>query len=173
MKTTVQYGKEADLALSVWVKLARAYLTVEKLSSTHIRVFGLTEPQFGVLECLGHLGPLTLGELSRKRLVSGGNMTCVVDNLEKEGLVERVHGTSDRRTTMVRLTGKGRALFTKTFPDHADFIAGSLSVLSEREQETLGALLRKLGLALREQPSADSEKQHTSLTNLQLKGPHS
>ncbi|MFH0879598.1 MAG: flagellar hook capping FlgD N-terminal domain-containing protein, partial [Lentisphaerota bacterium] len=53
--------------------------------------------QFSALECLGHLGPMMIGELTRKQLVSGGNMTVVVDNLEKEGLVKRVVNAKDRR----------------------------------------------------------------------------
>jgi MarR family transcriptional regulator, 2-MHQ and catechol-resistance regulon repressor len=170
LKSTQKYGKQADLALSVWVKLARAYMTVGKLTAAHIRIFGLTEPQFGVLECLGHLGPLTLSELSKKRLVSGGNMTCVVDNLEKEGLVERVHSTTDRRTIVVRLTPSGEALFLKTFPDHADFVTGTLSVLSEREQESLALLLKKLGLALSDQQAQDNDKIPQPQPHSQIKG---
>jgi len=118
-------------------------------------MFGLTEPQFGVLEALGHLGPLRLGELSRKRLVSGGNMTCVVDNLEKEGLVERIHSTEDRRQILVRLTAKGKTLFDDIFVKHAEFIGRVASVLTEQEQETLAGLLKKLGLSLMEQYRSD------------------
>jgi len=146
-----KYGKRNDLALDLWTKLARSSSTFGKLTVRHISSFGLTEPQFGVLEALGHLGPLRLGELSRKRLVSGGNMTCVVDNLEKEGLVERIHSTEDRRQILVQLTPKGKALFDEVFVQHAEFVGRIASVLSENEQHTLAALLRKLGLSLMEQ----------------------
>lgn len=148
MKTTRKYGKKADLALSMWVKLARASSTFGKLTQDHIRTFGLTEPQFGVLECLGHLGALTLGELSRKQLVSGGNMTCVVDNLEREGLVERKQSTEDRRVINVQLTAKGKELFEKIFAQHAETVAQLASVLTEQEQTELSTLLKKLGTAL-------------------------
>lgn len=151
MNSTVKYGKKVNLALGLWVKLARAAATFGKLTEENIRSYGLTEPQFGVLECLGHLGPLTLGELSRKLLVSGGNITCVVDNLEREGLVERLHSTSDRRAIVARLTGKGQTLFDTVFVRHAAFVASTASVLTEAEQEELSGLLRKLGLALKEQ----------------------
>ena len=148
MKSTLKYGKRGDLALSMWVKLARASSTFGKLTVRHIQTFGLTEPQFGVLECLGHLGPLTLGELSRKQLVSGGNITCVVDNLEKQGLVERVPSPHDRRAIVAQLTSKGQQLFNDVFALHAEFVADTASVLTEKEQEQLAALLKKLGLAL-------------------------
>jgi MarR family 2-MHQ and catechol resistance regulon transcriptional repressor len=145
-----KYGKRNNLALDLWTKLARSSSTFGKLTVKHIATFGLTEPQFGVLEALGHLGPLRLGELSRKRLVSGGNMTCVVDNLEKEGLVERIHSTEDRRQILVRLTAKGKILFDDIFVKHAEYIGQIASVITEQEQEALAALLKKLGLSLME-----------------------
>lgn len=151
MKTTKKYGKQADTALSLWVKLARASATFGKLSSENIRTFGLTEPQFAVIECLGHLGPLRHSELSKKMLVSGGNITCVIDNLEKENLVERIQSKKDRRVIMVRLTSKGQRFFKDKFVQHAKFITTITSVLSAVEQDQLATLLKKFGLALQEQ----------------------
>jgi MarR family 2-MHQ and catechol resistance regulon transcriptional repressor len=145
MQTTRKYGRKTDLALSLWVKLARAYATVGKRTLADIRSYGLTQPQFGAVESLGHLGEITLGELSRKSLSSCGNMTVVVDNLEKEGLVRRRHCTEDRRVIYVRLTPKGRKLFSAIFPRHARCITGLASVLTEEEQEHLAGLLKKLG----------------------------
>lgn len=149
MKTTIKYGKKADLALSMWVKLARAFTTFGKRSFENIKTFGLTEAQFGALECLGHLGPMTIGELCRKQLVSGGNMTVVVDNLGKLGLVERVRSENDRRVVLVRLTAKGKKLFDGIFGKHAEHITKLASVLTEQEQKELARLLKKLGVALR------------------------
>ena len=132
----------------MWVKLARAASTFGKLTEENIRSFGLTEPQFGAFECLGHVGPLTLGELSRKQLVSGGNTTCIVDNLEKLGLVERVPSKEDRRAIVAQLTPEGVKLFEESFVRHAEFVANLASVLTIEEQESLSRLLKKLGLAL-------------------------
>jgi MarR family 2-MHQ and catechol resistance regulon transcriptional repressor len=151
MKNTKKYGKQTDLALGMWVKLARAASTFGKLTSVNIKSFGLTEPQFSVLECLGHLGPLTSGELSKKMLVSGGNTTVVVDNLENAGLVERIHSKNDRRTIYVQLTDKGKKLFDEIFAQHAWYVSKIASVLTEQEQEKLALLLKKLGLALQAQ----------------------
>ncbi len=150
METVKKYGKRADLALNMWVKLARAAATFGQLTNEDIWRYGLTQPQFGALETLGHLGPMTLGELCKKQLVSGGNMTVVVDNLEKEGLVERVQSKEDRRAILVQLTAKGKKLFKEIFVQHARYVADLASVLTEKEQEELSRLLRKLGLALRE-----------------------
>src|SRR5262249_23988573 len=91
------YGKRADLALDVWVKLARSFSRFNARTIEHIRHYGLTQAQFGVLECLGHLGPMKCGDLCKKQLVTGGNMTVVLDNLEKLGLVDRSPTPEDRR----------------------------------------------------------------------------
>lgn len=148
MRTTVKYGKKADLALSLWVKLARASATFGRRTVEDIRSYGLTQPQFGVLEALGHLGSLPLGELSRKELSSCGNTTVVVDNLEKEGLVERRHCTEDRRVVYVQLTPKGETLFKEIFVKHVRFVTDLVSVLTREEQEQLARLLKKLGTSL-------------------------
>jgi MarR family 2-MHQ and catechol resistance regulon transcriptional repressor len=93
---------------------------------------------------------MTIGELCRKQLVSGGNMTVVLDNLEKLGLVERAHSKEDRRAIVVRLTTKGKKLFDEIFVKHAEHIVRLASVLTDQEQEELAGLLKKLGVSLRE-----------------------
>ena len=148
MKATQQYGETADCALGLWVKLARASTTVHRLAARNIAGYNLTEPQFAVLECLGHLGSLPIGTLSKKMLVSGGNMTVVVDNLEREGLVERLPDPADRRCINVRLTDEGQRYIKKIFIRHAKYITQLVSVLSMNEQQELSSLLRKLGLGL-------------------------
>jgi len=150
MRSTEQYGKKADLALSMWVKLARASSTFGRLTGKDIERYGLTQPQFGVFELLGHLGPLTIGDVSKKMLVTGGCVTVILDNLEKESLVERIRSTEDRRVIKVQLTDKGDRLFKEIFAQHAQHVTELASVLTENEQVQLSQLLKKLGLALRE-----------------------
>ena len=150
MRTTEQYGKKADLALTMWVKLARASTTFGRLAGKDIEQHGLTQPQFGVLEMLGHLGPLTTGDIVKRMLVTGGCVTVILDNLEKEGLVERIRSSKDRRVVTVKVTSKGESTFTSIFRKHADRVAVLASVLSEEEQIHLSALLKKLGLSLKD-----------------------
>jgi MarR family transcriptional regulator, 2-MHQ and catechol-resistance regulon repressor len=76
--------------------------------------YGLTIPQFGIMEALYHLGPLSLGELADKLLVSGGNVTYVMDRLEEQGLVYRQRSDLDRRVIEARLTDEGRALIDRS-----------------------------------------------------------
>lgn len=148
MKTTKKYGKKADLALSTWVKLARAFASFNKRSAENIRIFELTQPQFAVIEILGHLGPLKVGEICNKMLVSGGNMTLILDNIEKLGYIERIHSREDRRAINIQLTKEGQDLFDKIFASHAEHITKLMSVLNPEEQKTLGDLLKKLGTAV-------------------------
>lgn len=150
MKTTEKYGEKIDLALSTWVKLARASATLNRHSAENIRSFGLTPPQFGVIESLGHLGPMKVGGLCEKMLVTGGNMTLVLDNLEKQGLVERVPSPEDRRAINVQLSTKGRDLFDKIFITHAEYITEMISVLNAEEQSKLSELLKKLGTGVKQ-----------------------
>jgi MarR family 2-MHQ and catechol resistance regulon transcriptional repressor len=152
MERTRTYGGKTDLALGLWVKLSRAYSSFARLSHQDIAQYGLTVPQFAVLECLGHCGPLNQTVLSRKMLVSGGSMTVVVDNLEREGLVRRADDPDDRRAFHVILTVKGKKLFDAIFEKHAAFVTRTVSALTESEQEELARLLKKLGLALLKQP---------------------
>ena len=151
MKTSKKYGKKKDLALTTWVKLARAFSSFNKRSIESIRTFGLTQPQFAVIEVIGHLGPLKVGEICNKMLVSGGNMTLVLDNIEKLGFVERVHSHEDRRAILIQLTQKGKNLFDDVFNSHAEHITKLMSVLTVEEQKTLGELLKKLGLMVSKQ----------------------
>ncbi|MCL5035468.1 MAG: MarR family transcriptional regulator [Bacteroidetes bacterium] len=151
MSTTRKYGKKAEQALDLWVKLARASNTMSTLTVRDIATYGLTEAQFGVIEALGHLGPMKIGELCSKNLSSGGNMTVVVDNLSKEGLVERKQAEDDRRAYVIELTEKGTKLFQDIFPRHAKFVTDLVhSALSDEEMMKLAALLKKLGLTLKQ-----------------------
>jgi MarR family transcriptional regulator, 2-MHQ and catechol-resistance regulon repressor len=150
MTITKRYGKKAGIALDMWVKLARAFGMFSKHALCDIRRYELTQPQFAIVEILGHLGPLTLGELAKKQLSSCGNITVVVDNLEKEDLVLRKPSKEDRRSLYVHLTPKGEQMFDEMFHQHAQHITKLASVLTEKEQQQLAGLLRKLGLGLKD-----------------------
>lgn len=140
---------EEKRALSAYVKLVRATTSLNARIHRHLRSHGLTESQFGILEALHHLGPLSHQELGKKILKTKGNISTVIDNLEKRGLVERRREKEDRRCTTVYLTGRGERLIRDLFPRHAAIIRKEMSTLSEEELETLGRLCRILGTAER------------------------
>lgn len=136
---------EVPLTLASYVKLMRAADSVTARVHRHLQREGLSVTQFGVLEALYHLGPLCQRDLGRKLLKSSGNMTLVVDNLEKRGLVERHRDSVDRRFLAVDLTPKGRQLMAEVFPRHVAAVVDEFAILTREEQRELGRLCRKLG----------------------------
>lgn len=145
MPTHYQGTPEEVQALNDWIKLTRATKSIEQRLEESGAYGELTPTQFGVLEVLHHLGPLCQGDIGEKLLKSGGNMTLVVDNLERQGLIRRERGTEDRRKIFVHLTEAGRKRIAAIFPAHVERVVELFSVLGMEEQRTLGRLLRKLG----------------------------
>lgn len=140
-------GTDAEKqALDLFIKLTRAADSVNIRINAHLADHQLTVSQFGVLEALYHLGPLHQNELAEKILKSTGNMTLVIDNLVKRGLVERCRDDHDRRYVTVHLTENGRSLIQAIFPGHVATVLQEMSVLTAGEQIELAALCRKLGL---------------------------
>jgi len=140
-------GRAAQVrALNAYIKLMRAADSVQAPLERRLEALGLTEGQFGVLEILFHLGPRTAGELGRKSFRSAGNVTTVLDNLERRGLVKRVRSAEDRRSVIVSLTPAGTREVERVLPGHIAAIVEAFRVLSAGEQADLDRLLRKLGL---------------------------
>jgi MarR family transcriptional regulator, 2-MHQ and catechol-resistance regulon repressor len=146
IRTKYKGPKDEVRALSAFVKLIRASDSVSARIHRHLSDAGLTVSQFGVLEALFHLGPLSQSEIAKKVLKSTGNITLVIDNLEKRDLVKRERQEEDRRYYLVRLTAAGRRLIGGIFPRHAAKIMKEMKALSNAEQDALGNLCRKLGL---------------------------
>ena len=134
-------------ALDAYIKLSRASGTLDARLAANLAHHGLTSGQLGVIEALMHLGPLSQGDLGRKLLRSGGNVTTVIDNLERRGLVVRRRNPEDRRVVTVELTAAGARLIAQVFPLHASAVAQSMGALTSAEQIELGRLCRKLGRA--------------------------
>lgn len=142
---TRDWGDAEERALRLWIALARCYSTMAREVSSRVTEYGLTTPQFGVLEALHHLGPLPLGELADKLLVTGGNITYVMDRLAEQGLVERIRSREDRRVVLACLTDEGRELVADVFPDHTNWLKRRMGALSPEDQDTLRGLLKHLG----------------------------
>ncbi len=142
-----------EVALKLWVVMSRAYAAVVRHAEADIARHELTIAEFGILEALYHRGPLLLGDLQRKILVSSGGVTYLVDRLVQKGLVERQECPEDRRARYAALTGAGRKLIARIFPDHAGALAHALAGLSRTEQREATALLRKLGRTAAELPA--------------------
>jgi MarR family 2-MHQ and catechol resistance regulon transcriptional repressor len=149
MATAYKGTDEETVALDAYIKLMRATAAATARIHGHLADEDLTQSQFGVLEMLFHLGPLSQGSIGQKLLKSGGNVTLVLDNLEKRGLVRRERHAPDRRHVIVSLTDKGHALIQCVFPRHVAAIVQEMNALTRDEQIELARLCRKLGLQVR------------------------
>ena len=132
-------------AIDTYIKLQRSAESTAARATRHLASAGLTFSQYGVLDILFHLGPLPLGQIAEKILKSEGNMTTVVDNLERRGLVKRERRERDRRVVTLTLTESGRKVIEEILPQHIQAIVEEMSVLTPDEQETLSRLCRKVG----------------------------
>jgi MarR family 2-MHQ and catechol resistance regulon transcriptional repressor len=136
-----------ERALKLFIVLERAAIAIERKVKEQADLNGLTWTEFEILEAVYHKGPLLLGDLQRKILLTSGGVTYTVDRLAEKGLVMRKECESDRRARYAALTPKGTALIASIFAPMAEHIEELMSVLNAREQEEATELLRRVGLA--------------------------
>ena len=132
-------------SLRTWLRLLSCETVIEQRLRTLLRKnFSVTLPQFDVLSELERAGdPLTMSQLSKELMVSNGNVTGVIDRLEKTGFARRVRAEHDRRVQYIELTAKGKKEFNKMASQHERWLADLLSELSLTEMGKLQDLLLK------------------------------
>lgn len=135
---------QAGMALSSFLALIRASDFLSSQISFRCENQGLTISQFGILDALYRGGAYCQKELGEKIFKSSGNITLVVDNLEKRGFVRRERKDDDRRYISIHLTDDGRRVISEVLPKVSNFIQDELKVLSEEEQQLLRCMCRKL-----------------------------
>jgi DNA-binding MarR family transcriptional regulator len=133
-------------ALRIWLRLLTCTQLIERQVRSRLREqFSTTLPRFDLLAQLErHREGLKMNELSRLLMVTGGNVTAIVDQLEKEGLVERLDEPADRRAFRIRLTRAGERSFGEMARAHEEWVVELLAGLSRREHEELLKLLAKV-----------------------------
>jgi DNA-binding MarR family transcriptional regulator len=133
-------------ALRLWLRLLTCTQIVEKQVRSMLRErFDTTLPRFDLMAQLERApNGLKMNELSRRMMVTGGNVTGITDQLVTEALVERIDVEGDRRAYRVRLTPKGRKLFNDMARQHESWIVEAFSALSEKDMGTLHKLLGKV-----------------------------
>ena len=137
---------EDHRALRIWLRLLTCTQLIERNVRSRLREgFATTLPRFDLMAQLErHPEGLKMNELSRLLMVTGGNVTAIVDQLEKEALVERLAEPSDRRAFRIRLTRAGERSFADMARAHEAWIVELLAGLSRKEHEELLKLLAKL-----------------------------
>ena len=133
-------------ALRIWLRLLTCTQLIERQVRSRLREqFATTLPRFDLMAQLERYPEgLKMSELSRLMMVTGGNITAIVDQLETERLVERLDDAADRRAYLIRLTSAGRKSFAEMARAHEEWVVELLAGLSRREQEDLLKLLAKV-----------------------------
>ena len=133
-------------ALRIWLRLLTCTQIIERRVRSGLREeFATTLPRFDLMAQLErHREGLKMNELSRLLMVTGGNITAIVDQLEKEGQVERLDDSADRRAFRIRLTRSGEKSFLEMARAHEQWVVELLGGLSRKEHDELLKLLAKL-----------------------------
>ncbi len=134
---------ENKLALSTLITFTRAEHAIHKKELETIKKSGLTTAQFGVLEALYNKGDLRIYEIIEKILTTSGNITVVIKNLEKDGLVKKNLDPKDKRSTIISITDEGKKIIEDILPNHIENISNIFSVLTDEEKVTLINILKK------------------------------
>ena len=137
-------------ALRLWLRLLTCTNLIESAIRADLRAeFEVTLPRFDLMaQLFRHPEGLKMGELSRRLMVTGGNVTGISDQLETEGLVARAPHSEDRRSLVISLTAAGRRAFARMAARHEEWVAGLMGGLSESERKTLFDLLGRLKTTL-------------------------
>jgi MarR family transcriptional regulator, 2-MHQ and catechol-resistance regulon repressor len=139
------YDEDTAAALKLWVVLSRAHRAIGEQARRDNERHGLNQTAFAVLEVLYHKGPLLVGEVGSRILLTSGSTTYVIDKLEERGLVSRRPCAEDRRAMYVELTADGHTLIAGIFPEHAEAIRRATAGLDTEEKRIATALLKRLG----------------------------
>lgn len=136
---------ETATALKLWVVMNRAQRSLEAHLDRQVQAHGLNLSEFGVLEVLLSKGPLPIGEVGDRILLTSGSMTYVIDKLARRGLLNRRPCASDRRVIYAELTPEGKTLIEVVFKEHAALIRDLMKGLKPEEQEQAIELMKRLG----------------------------
>lgn len=138
------YGERTDRSMQTWIQILRAFQKIRAKELKYINASGLSMNQFEVLEVLYHRGDLNIGAITKLIESTPGNVTVVVKNLIRDGLINTLPSSEDSRVRIVSITEKGKELIGGMFPQHASNLQSYFDVLSDEELIALYDLLRKL-----------------------------
>jgi MarR family transcriptional regulator, 2-MHQ and catechol-resistance regulon repressor len=139
-------AREQEAGTHVWLVLTKAARALSAYDRRSVEATGVAYPDFAVLECLLHKGPLPVNRIGEIVSLTSGTMTAAVDRLERKALVERRSDAGDRRARVVHLTPAGRRLIQSAFEAHRTCMEAAVSALTVSERRSLVNLLKKVGL---------------------------
>lgn len=146
-----------------WLILMKAHRSLVKRAHSTFEALNIGLTDFVILEMLLHKGPQKVSDIGRRVGLTSGAITSAVDRSEEQGLVARTFDADDRRSRVVKLTPRGRAVIEKAFGRHSAAMEDAMSVLTRSELRTLTALLKRVGTSV--QTTLDEERSASSTTS--------
>lgn len=134
-----------NLSLKAFVVIMKASKTLEELVKRDIAAHGMKTSDFAILEALYHKGRQTIKQISEAVLINTGSITYVIDKLEKNDYLQRIHCKEDRRVVYIEITSKGNDLMNEIFPQHQKMIEELFTDIPEENKQILIDTVKKIG----------------------------
>ena len=151
--------KKESTSEAALYNIVRTFTLFNRLFQRHYVPFDLTPAKLNVLMLVKHVGEeagLPQREIAKRLIISGSDVTGLIDRLEKEGLLTRRGASGDRRIKLIKITAKGSALLDQLWPSHMEQIVLVMAPLSMKEQEQLIALLTKIRMRLQNKDGTEA-----------------
>ena len=143
----MKVGDEMDRtksSMNAFIGLNRTLDYLEKIVREDVKQYGLNITEFAVLELLYNKGDQPIQRIRERVLIASSSISYVVDKLEEKGCVTRIRNQQDKRIINASLTQQGRHIMDDIFPNHAETIQSTFSILTDEELQTLQNTLKKL-----------------------------
>ncbi|WP_405098956.1 MarR family winged helix-turn-helix transcriptional regulator [Oceanobacillus sp. FSL H7-0719] len=134
-----------NLSLKAFVVIMKASKTLEELVKKDIADHGMKTSDFAILEALYHKGRQTIKQISEAVLINTGSITYVIDKLEKNGYLQRIHCTEDRRVVYIEITPKGNDVMNEIFPKHQKMIEELFTDITDENKRILIDTVKMIG----------------------------
>lgn len=134
-----------NLSLKAFVVIMKASKTLEELVKKDIAEHGMKMSDFAILEALYHKGRQTIKQISEAVLINTGSITYVIDKLEKNNYLERIHCKDDRRVVYIEVTEKGKQVMDEIFPKHQKMIEEIFSDISDEHKQIIIDTVKTVG----------------------------
>ena len=143
-KNVIDYGERVNKCLTTWMQVFRTFNKISNKEVVYINENDLTMNQFKVLEVLYHRGNLHVGAITKLTMSTPGNITVVIRNLKRDGLISSIQDPADKRASLLSISPEGKKVIGGMFGQHSKNLTSYFDVLSDEEVDTLFVLLRKL-----------------------------
>ncbi|MFV0481404.1 MAG: MarR family winged helix-turn-helix transcriptional regulator [Campylobacteraceae bacterium] len=143
-KTIHTYDDRTTRSMKTWIQLLRSFKSINTKELNYITKCGLSMNQFEILEALYHKGDLKIGEITRLIMSTPGNVTVVVKNLSRDGLIEISKDATDKRSQIASITPLGEEKIASMFGKHSQNLKSFFDEFNDEELDSLFAMLRRL-----------------------------